>query len=51
VDTGGVWISSTFPLNKRLDEILMNDLKIETPLTLDNHFSIMGFEVIPPDKK
>jgi len=29
---------------------LMDDLKIETALTLDNHFSIMGFEVIPSDK-
>ncbi len=29
---------------------LMDDLKIETALTLDSHFSIMGFEVIPLDK-
>jgi len=29
---------------------LMDDLKIEAALTLDSHFSIMGFEVIPPDK-
>lgn len=28
---------------------LMDDFKIDTALTLDSHFSIIGFEVIPPN--
>ena len=46
-------VSGSKPKNFFVDATsfaLMDDLKIETALTLDNHFSIMVFEVIPPDK-